>query len=390
MRKVIFIVVAIGLAWLAGQDAALAYWRSDHGGTVPGLWASDPVVRLRASEKLHAQPREFAARSQEIGAAARDVLRRTPLDVQAMRQLGVIADQGRAGAAREYIALAERITRRDLQTELMSLNFSAARPDAAATIRHYHHALSAYPLVNQRLLPIVASQLGEPDVRRALVAYADRPWLRHFVTNAIEYDVAPADLIAFYSDLEGRIPTSELQAGTVRLVQWLVSNGQYSFLSTYASRLPGLAPDAFAVIGLNAITADARFAPLSWTLLNDATVETQADGNALLVRIEPGRAGFAAARMTLLKPGAYEFVQRIDYPADTPPARLEWQVICPENPRQQLLAAEPPPAGTGAVQRPRLTIPAGCIAQFWQLRAAAASEQFASFVRISDLMLTRR
>ncbi len=394
MRNPVFILAAIALSWLAGQEAALAYWRSDQAsaapGQVPSFWAGDAAVRLHASEQFKARSERLTAEAQAIAAAARDVLRRTPLDVLAMRQLGVLAELRSAGSGRDQIALAERISRRDLTTELLSIDHAALQGDgnAVATIRHFDHALSVYPLAGTQLLPVVASQLGEPDVRRALTAYAGRPWLRDFAINAVEYDVPPAALVEFYADLDGRIPAAELQESAVRLVRWLLSNGQYAALATYARRLPGLSDDAFTAIGVNAATRDARFAPLSWTLLSDASISAQADGDALLVQVEPGVTAFAATRLTLLAPGKYEFVHMLAPLADTPLARVEWQVTCPEAPRRQLLQADLSQAGAGGVRRARLTIPSGCVAQFWQLRAAATASQFASAVRLSGLTLS--
>ena len=394
MRKPVFILAAIALALASGQEAALAYWRGDQAsaapGQVPGFWAGDAEVRLRASEQFKSQPERLAAEAQAIAAAARDVLRRSPLDVMAMRQLGVLAELRSAGSGRNQIALAERISRRDLTTELLSIDHAALQSDAnaAATLRHFDLALSAYPLAKSQLLPVVASQLGEPDVRRALAAYAGRLWLRDFAINAVEYDVPPAALVEFYADMDGRIATAELQEGAIRLVRWLVSNGQYAALATFAGRLPGLSRDAFAAIGVNEVTRDARFAPLSWTLSSDASVSAQADGDALLVRAEPGVTAFAASRLTLLAPGKYEFVQTLTADADTSLARVEWQVICPEDPRRQLLQVDSQVAGAGGDRRARLTIPAGCAAQLWQLRAAATSTQFASAARISGLTLS--
>ncbi len=393
MRIAIYILAAFSLAWLAGQDAALAYWRADQASavpaTVPAFWANDPELRLRASDRLKTRPDLLAAQAPAIAAAAKDVLRRNPLDVMAMRQLGVLADLDRAGSGRGYIALAERISRRDLTTELLSIEDAATYgdADAAATLRHYHHALSVYPLAKAEVMPFISSLLGEPEIRQALIAYADQPWLRDFAVNAVEYDVSPAALSDFYADMAGKMPQAELQKGAMRLVRWLVSNNEYVALQSYAGRIPGLAGNAFSPIGLTVTTSDARYMPLSWALINEATISAQADGGVLLVRVEPGTTAAAATRLTMFAPGEYEFVQTLAAEADAPLARTEWQVTCPGDPRNHLVQEPAPQTSGPGQQRARLSIPAGCAAQFWRLQAAAESSQLASAVRISGLSL---
>lgn len=376
MRNLVFIIAAIGLATLAGRDAALAYWRSGPPGTPPAIFAGDAGVRLRLSDRLMSAPEELAAQAEQLDQAARLALRRSPLDVLAMRQLGVLAELREPGTGRAYIALAERISRRDLKAEILSIEHAASQDGAIASLRHFDHALAAFPLAKQQLYPFIASQLGEPGFARELAGYAERPWLRDFVVNAADYDVAPADLLALYDELGDRVSQAERQEGTVRLIRWLVSAGQEDALGTFARRLPGLPANAFAPIGFDAVTSNPAYAPLSWTLLNDAGIQTSTEGDALVVTVEPGISGYAASRVTLLAAGTYDFVQTISHDAGVPQAGLEWLVSCPDNPRFNLLQAA------------RLTVPAQCTAQTWQLHASAAASQYAASGRISGIKLT--
>lgn len=385
MRSLVFIIAALGLAVVAGRDAALAYWRSGPPGAPPALLADDAGVQLRLSDRLTSAPEELAARAQQVDKAARLTLRRSPLDVVAMRQLGVLAELREPGSGRAFIALAERISRRDLKAEFLSIEHAANHAGAIASLPHFDHALAAFPLAKQQLFPFLAAQLGEPGFARELAGYAARPWLRDFVVNAVDYDVAPADLIALYDQLGDRVSQAERQEGTVRLIRWLVATGREDALGTYARRLPGLPANAFASIGFNPMTSNPAYAPLSWTTLNDAGIQTSTEGDALVVTVEPGISGYAASRVTLLGPGTYDFAFKIDHEADVPPAGLEWLVSCPDNPRLNLLQTAP---GRPGIQSARLAVPARCIAQTWQLHASAAASQYASSARVSAMKLT--
>ena len=269
----------------------------------------------------------------------------------------------------------------------MLIDATAQQDDVAATLSHYDHALSAYPEIRQQLFPILASDLTEPDVRLALAAFAAKPWLRDFVTNASDFDVAPISLMAFYSELAGKVPIADLQAGTIRTINWLADNRQSAALGALANRIPGVAPGAFDQLGFNTMTTDARFKPLSWDIHNDGEIATEANGNSLAIQIEPENNAVAATRLTFLKPGVYDVRQTVSYATNTMPARLEWLVSCVGEVQTVIISETLPVASASTRHMMHLVVPAGCGAQAWQLKAAAGQSQFASTARIDGLAM---
>ncbi len=351
----------------------------------------DPQIRLRASDDLLSRPVALRRNSPEIAAAARQVLRHSPLDARAMRQLGLVAELGRPGSGFAAYALAERISRRDLPTELALID-ATARQGAAATVtlRHFDHALSVYPSVAAQLFGPLASELGDADVRKALAAYAARPWLRTFLSEAPDHDVAPHALMDFYAELSGKVPAAPMQAGAVRMVAWLAANGQHAALAGFAASMPGLAPGALEPIGFTPVTTDPALAPLSWKLRNDEEVAAEPEADGLAIRIAPESTAIAASRLTFLRPGSYAIGQAIAFAPGVPHARLEWEVACLGAPDAPIWQAALPGKDTVATDLAApLVVPAACPAQQWRLRAAGEGSQFAAAATISGLAARR-
>ena len=318
------------------------------------------------------------------------ILRTTPLSGMALRQLGIAANLHRKDSGLRLIELAERVSRRDLPSERLLIEASARRGDTAAALRHYDHMLSVYPETKAELFPLLAGELTEPDVRQALIAHAAKPWLRDFVVNAADYDVAPESLMAFYAELTGKVPVRDMQDGTVKMLRWMQGNGQGEALAAFAARIPGLPAQTLTELGFSAMTTDERFAPLSWSLRNDGAIEAVADGNRLTLRIAPENAELAATRLTMLAAGQYAVSQNLAYEANAPRARLAWQVACQGGAAapiwQQELPVDRPSAALVAV----FAVPPGCPVQAWQLQASAEVSQFASTARIAGLALRRQ
>ena len=390
MRRLLCIALALVLAAMAARDAALAHWRSAGSGMPPSFLTDDPVLRLRAADgRMDKLPKQ-RDNAPAIGQAARALLRQTPLDSAALRSLAISEGPRGAAGSQALIALAERVSRRDAASELLLIDAAARQGNVAQTLRHYDHLLTVFPETRQQLFPRLASELAEPAVREALLPLASRPWLRDFVVNAIDHDVAPAYLMDFYDDLGDRVPVAELQAGAVRIIKWLVARNQTAVLGEYADRIPGLAPQAFAPLGFSAITLDPRFTPLSWEFFQSDVVGTELDGEKLDIRVSPENSAWAALRLTWLAPGRFDLTQTVSYLADSPRARLEWHVTCIDSNLPPLLQQALPRESSGARVTAQLVVPDGCPTQLWHLRASADRAQIPAQARVSGLDLVRR
>ena len=390
MRSLLCIGLALILAVIVGRDAALAHWRSAAPGSAPHILANDPALRLRAADRLMTDPARLRGNEPAIAQAAVALLRQTPLNSSALRKLAITQSLHQPAAWQSLVALAEQVSRRDLTSELLLIDAAAQQGNVASALRHYDHVLSAYPAAKNRLFPLLASELAEPEFRAALVPLASRPWLRDFVVNAVDYDVAPAYLMDFYSDLSGKVPLPELQAGALRIVKWLLANHRSAFWGDYADRMPGIAPHAFDQLGFTPITLDPRFAPLTWQFFQSDAIETEQNGQKLTIRVGPENGGLAAMRLTWFKPGTFAFGQSVAFFANSPRAQLEWQVTCLDSVSPPLLQQVLPLENAGGPIVAPVTVPDGCPVQEWHLRASAGPSQSPSLAQISGLTLVRQ
>ena len=129
---------------------------------------------------------------------------------------------------------------------------------------------------------------------------------------------------------------------------------------------------------------------MSWEFTQNDAIETELDGQKLIIRVAPENAGWAALRLTFLAPGAYDVSQSVAYFANSPRAQLEWQVTCLDSTQPPLLQQVLPLENTGAPVFARVSVPAGCPAQAWHLRASAGQSQFPSLGQLAGLSLVRR
>ena len=394
MRRVLLTVVSAILAALAGKDAALAYWRIQDQtvASAPKALAGDPMLNVRRAESYLSNPGLFAARADAVSRNARAALRSEPLDAMALRQLGVAAARQQADAGASPLALAERISRRDLPGQILLIEKSAQDGDVAAVLAHYDRALLTYPTSDQHLFPVLAKALSDAEIRSALGKYATRAWTRDFLGKAIDLGSDPAAVTGLLADLRVQLSPRDTQTIATALIGQLMARGQYADVRDLVRQMPGGALQLIDRIAFSTETSNSRLAPLSWTFVNDDGFETALDGTGgLAIRVSSEKTGMAAQRVTLLAPARYQLTQSVSYVSGNPRAALSWEVRCLGDASsgpilQQLL----PVADGDKTYRSTFTVPQTCTAQSWQLMALAAETQFASTAVISGLSLVKQ
>ena len=110
----------------------------------------------------------------------------------ALRQ-SALAQGVETGAGAQLLRLAQRVSRRDLETQLYLLELRAREGNIEESLRHYDALLLSRPETSSMLLGILARGLGDRDLRKALAEYAGRDW----VINLIRRSTASRGLIGF-------------------------------------------------------------------------------------------------------------------------------------------------------------------------------------------------
>lgn len=262
-------------------------------------------------------------------------LRQDPTAVVAVSTLGIDAHvRGDITRARRLFGYAERLSRRDFQTQLWALEDAVGRGDIDGALRHYDIALRTTRNAPEILFPVLALAIADPAIRAALVrTLAARPsWGTSFTEYAAGEGSDPRAMASLLLMLRrAKTPVSELASAAV--VNALVTK-----------RYPDAAWAYYATVRFGVdrrISRDPRFmadlvhpSPFDWAPINDAgtvtSIQRGADGGVVDFSAPSGIGGPLLQQMQVLPPGRYRLrghTTDIDQPAESSPY---WLLACRE------------------------------------------------------------
>lgn len=293
-----------------------------------GLAPYDGRITARLAAELTGPKASGTDRSRG-GEFARLALRQDPTAVAAASALGVNAQiRNDTAGARRLFAYAEKLSRRDLITQLWAIEDAVARGDVKGALRHYDIALRIKPAMADVLFPVLTAASAEPAIRSELVrTLAAKPaWSVDFVNYTAIHGKNPRAVAGLFQGLRraGIAVPQTAQAGAVGAL--LASGAVDQAWSYYASFRPGVDRRR---------SRDPRFgarleAPsqLDWVAINDAGVTTT---------IEPGLFDFSAPasvggallqQVQLLPAGDYRLSGHSDGIDQAEGARPYWVLTC--------------------------------------------------------------
>jgi hypothetical protein len=328
----------------------------------------DAGARTRLAQQYMAMESTSAAR-----ALALDAIRRDPMQPIALRVLAQgIPGSGPAAQSRQtaLIMQSQRLSRRDLPTQMWLIDRYFRQGDAAATIRHFDVALRTSESARAGIFPMLEAAAAEPAVRRSLLqTLAERgSWTRQFA----QYSVGSGRDLDFAVQVARLLldPTDAVHAREYRLLLVrLAQSGRYSTAwDTYVSR--GLAPAGAAAQTIRNGNFDAAEdgSPFDWTFAQEPELwasRERADGRAghlLRVAAGDGNSGTVAWQVIRLASGPHQVRVRMgDVPAARN-ARPALQVDCANaSGNTRLLTLVPDTAGSASREYVATTrVPAGC------------------------------
>jgi hypothetical protein len=297
---------------------------------------------------------------------ALDALRKDPTAVNAVAHLGLIAQvSGDLAGARRLFGYSERLSRRDLQTQLWAIEDAVGRDDIAGALRHYDVALRTKVQSRAILYPVLASAIGDAQVRAELVrTMGTRPlWADDFLAYASKAgetsEATAALLVALH---RGGIPVPEHVNST--LIGTMVAGGQvekawdfYRGFRKHADRRRARDP-RFAA----ALEAPTVF---DWTPVNDGSVtgSIQPSGSSGLFDfyVVPGGGGALLKQMQVLPPGTYRLRGHSRGIEQERGALPYWSLLCGS--RELGRVEVPNSAEAGGSFTGVLSVPAGCPVQ---------------------------
>lgn len=377
------------LAGLGAYDSAVAYWSNRGGDPQAAMLASAPSVRWGNLEPLTHDAKWLSENRATARSAALALLREAPLNATALRALGTIAVLDGKGNGTSQWRTAERITRRDVATQLALIEFDGRTGDIVDGMRHYDHLLRSAPETESVLFSTLADAITYDDVREALVAYGDRPWFQRFLAAACRDGSNPAPLIDLYRRALPAIGPAVRRTVGLGLAGYLVRIGRHDEARSITTSIPGFVDRGFDTLDMNAGTTDASYAPFAWTLRNDEAVTSDLgrDGR-LSIRVISGRTMPVAERTMLTAPGRYLLSHAVVAQPGDPIAALTWEVTCQDS--RTLIQFHVSPSDKTGQFKTTIDIPPDCLAQTWHLSATPEETQSASSVTLSRISLVRQ
>lgn len=309
---VIRIVTTIVAGWLAyvSVSNALAEALADHSpAKAHAIAPGNARIAARLSEQLSG-PNSPAADRQDAIALARSALLGDPTAQEAVATLGIQASVlGNVDDARRLFEYSERLSRRDLRTELWSIEDAVGRGDIAGALHHYDVALRTKPKASAVLYPVLIRALEDPPIRTALVdMLAARPlWGDNFITFAAGSSVDPNAVVAFLRQLRAKGVAVPMNVNGMAVDQLIVSGQFHEAWEYYAGLHPGASKNE---------SRDAKFAGgngsgslFDWRTFNDSAKTTwigqTGDGGSFDFSVLPETAGPLLQQLELLSPGRY-------------------------------------------------------------------------------------
>lgn len=365
-------IAAVGLGCISGAHS-LAYMMR---GTAPerahALSPGDGRVTALLSEKLSG-PDASAADRRDADELARLALRQDPTAVSAVATLGIDAQvRGDTAGARRILAYSERLSRRDLRTRLWAIEDAVGRGNIAEALRSYDIALRTSRVAPDLLFPVLASAIGDAEIRGALVAtLAKHPvWKDQFISYAASRSPDTLASVRLLYDLHRhRIDVSSAEAA--ELVRRLVAEGRNEDAWRYYAMVAGKVDRRMS---RDPVFATAHGSPtiFDWQPMIDsgisASIQPGDNGNVFDFAVPSNLGGPLLRQAQLLPPGEYIIEGRSSGIAQTPDALPYWTLTCADG---RELGRVIIPSSTQAQGRfsGRLTVPSLCPMQQLQMVA---------------------
>jgi tetratricopeptide (TPR) repeat protein len=251
----------------------------------------------------------------EADALAASALRRDPSVSLAAVARGLIADQrGNHSEARRWFSYADRLSKRDLATQLWFIEEQVKADDVPGVLARYDLALRATPSASALLFPIMTQAASDPEIATHLNALLrTRPaWGSEFISYLISKSNDPQAIVRITTGVIDRDPVNGRDQLTA-MVGSLVSKGEYA--------LAWRAYQAFGRIRTAAVVRDGSFsdtAPVSafeWSYPDTISLlpeHGQEGGKPVLyIPADPDRDGEAVKQLVKLGGGEWTFSAKI-------------------------------------------------------------------------------
>jgi hypothetical protein len=349
-------VVAMG--WLALSVGWANTLRNIRPAAVLAFVPFDAGSKVALAGQLLANPddRLGASRARELVV---DALQRDPSQVGAWRTLSLLAAIRSDPKAARLFHLTERMSRRDLPTQLWLIEERVSANDVRGALAHYDIALRSSPQALDILLPVMVGAISSDSIVGPLgdLLATNPPWRRALYIHMAS-DASAADHEALL--LERLAAAGPLTDRDIlgNLVTRMTTDGKVTAAWRVYRLIRPVAPEERLVRNPDFSRAGG-FPPFDWHLSNNddlsadaVTLPEAGRGPVLRLQASSGNGGIAAQQLLLLPAGSYRLVMQAGLVSDSPPALLSMQLTCVNQANAAIGSAELTPSATARVSAP--------------------------------------
>ncbi|MDX5986619.1 hypothetical protein SIL82_20385 [Sphingomonas echinoides] len=267
-----------------------------------------PITAALAQKLFAEQP--TPDRSAPFVRLAQAALRQDPTAVSAVATLGLQTGlRGDVVHTRRLFDYAQRLSRRDIRTQLWAIEDAVARDDIPAALHHYDIALRTIPMASDLLFPILAGALDQSAIRTNIVlTLRQQPtpqWGPKFISYLAATGGEPHALAQFFEEMHQAgmpLPTGAVATAVNGLSGSDAVEDAWHFYEKVrhgANRKISRDPYFAARLATPSL--------FDWVPVNDGKIATSLENGAFDFSVPTASGGILLQQMQVLPPGVYRF-----------------------------------------------------------------------------------
>jgi hypothetical protein len=320
---------------------------------------------------------------------ARAALLNDPTNVAALRVLGFAAPKQDQLA---IFQLSNRLSARDLATQLWLIEYYVGRDDAALALTHYDTALRTSSVAPQLLFPVLAKASADETLAPQIAALLAKrpPWALAFLSDLLASSPSDDTLLTIFRQVARSSPELP-QVFTDGLTTRMLRDYRFDLVRDAYFVAGGTDKAIGKRVKNGNLSSDPTLLPFDWTFTADEKIdagrspnENVANDLRLVIQASEGTAGEAARQLLMLSPGRYALTSTAGSVPSQKQAQLAWHMTCATKTgakfhEMTLLQS----ASAGLTSKSEFSVPSlNCPAQWLSLRVTTQtdSDEFVAWV----------
>lgn len=380
------VAVSFFLAYQSAISAVVGVTRVRAPETALRYQPDDALAQANLATMLLLTDASAAATRKRAVSLARRSLHGLALNPAALRV--AVLDGASSKTAEAALRLSEKMSRRDVATQLMLIETAVQANNVDEALSHYDTALRVHPDMGSILYPVLASAGAEQPLDPSFVRLfrSDPPWANEFIRWAVGYAPDLAGITPLIRALPSKshaLSTDNLQAIVAKLAE------SREFVPAFDLYRSHSFDAANRLWGSSTATS---YPPLDWRVASNGDLSVDASGekgDSITFEASGSQPQTVMDRVVSLPPGHYLLAARGTSSVADPSTAPYWYVVCADASEAELAKlAMPTLRSENAEYRKAFRVSQECPFQWLRLRLSGTSTPRQSGT-IANLRLVR-